>query len=71
MATVVYSFTKVTNEIYRPFLPITIINPINLQKISMFGLADTGADDCLFPKVVAEQLGHDLKGSSACKLPHF
>lgn len=30
-----------------------------------FALADTGADDCLFPKFVAEQLKHDLKGASA------
>jgi len=61
----VYSFTKVRNEIHRPFLPIKIINPINKAHLTVLALADTGADDCLFPKFVAEQLKHDLKGSSA------
>lgn len=61
----VYSFTKVSNEIYRPLLPVIIINPIGGQKLTVWGLADTGADDCLFPKFVAEQLNHDLKSSSA------
>lgn len=65
MAIFVYSFTKVTNEIYRPFLPIVIINPINNAKIAVFGLLDTGADDCLFPKIIADNLGHDLKGPTA------
>lgn len=64
-STYVYTFTKISNEIYRPFLPVTIINPINHSKITVMGLADTGADDCLFPQIIAGQLGHNLKGASA------
>ena len=61
----VYSFTKIENEIYRPLLPIVIINPINNQQLALFALADTGADDCLFPKFIAAQLGHELKCDKA------
>ncbi len=65
MATHVYSFAKGTNEIYRPLLPIVIINPINKASINFWGLLDSGADECMFPKIVADNLGHDLKGSTA------
>ncbi len=61
----VYSFVKVDKEIYRPLLPIVIINPINNLSQIIFGLLDTGADECLFPKFIAEQLKHDLKSDSA------
>jgi hypothetical protein len=63
--TYVYTFTKIDNEVYRPLLPITIINPINNLHISILALADTGADDCLFPKFIAEQLKYDLKAATA------
>jgi len=63
--TYVYTFTKIENEVYRPLLPITIINPINNLHISILALADTGADDCLFPKFIAEQLKYDLKAATA------
>ena len=63
--TCVYSFTKIANEIYRPLLPIKIINPINNEFITVLALADTGADDCLFPKFIAEHVKHDLKGPTA------
>jgi hypothetical protein len=59
----VYSFTKINNEIYRPFLPIMVINPVNNISIGpLMALAVTGADDCLFPKFMAGLVGHDLKG---------
>lgn len=61
----VYSFTKIVNEVYRPLLPIKIINPINNEVVPVLALADTGADDCLFPKFVADQVKHDLKGPTA------
>src|SRR5258707_11475388 len=63
--TYVYSFAKIQNEIYRPLLPVTIITPISNASLTTMALADTGADDCLFPKVIADQLGHDLKGPTA------
>src|SRR5450631_2609464 len=61
----VYSFTKIADEIYRPLLPVRIYNCTNGQSVTMFALADTGADDCLFPKFIADQVGHDLKCSTA------
>ncbi|SRR5260221_4971023 len=63
--TYVYSFTKIENEVYRPLLPVVIINPINNKNVAILALADTGADDCLFPKFIAEQLGHELKSPTA------
>ena len=65
MKTYVYSFVKINADVYRPLVPIVIINPLNNLSIAILGLIDTGADDCLFPKVVADTLGHNLKGNTA------
>ena len=64
MASEVYPFYKISNELFRPWIPITIINPVNNKHISVMALLDTGADHCVFPKLVAEQLGIDLKRAS-------
>lgn len=64
MATQVYPFFKISNEIFRPWVPIVITNPANNISISVMALLDTGADHCVFPKFVADNLGIDLKGAA-------
>jgi predicted aspartyl protease len=61
MAIQVYPFFKIDNELFRPWIPINIINPVNNKQLNMMALLDTGADHCVFPKLVADQLGLDLK----------
>lgn len=61
MATWIYPFYKISDEIFRPWIPIRIINPKNNEAITALALLDTGADHCVFPKFVAEQLKLDLK----------
>ncbi len=45
----------------RPWLPVTIFNPHTGDKISTYGLIDTGADDCTVPAFMAKELGLNLK----------
>lgn len=61
MASHIFPFYKISDEIVRPWVPIQMVNPVNNKKIAVFALLDTGADHCVFPKLVAEQLGLDLK----------
>lgn len=43
-------FTKLSpDDIPRPWLPVTITNPHTNKKIKVFGLVDTGADECALP----------------------
>ncbi len=49
------------NDIARMWLPVTIINPISHKSIKVFGLIDTGADECALPALYAPQLGHNLQ----------
>lgn len=56
-----YPFIKTSpNDIARPYLPITIINPENNKQLNIFGLIDTGADECAFPSSFASLLNYDL-----------
>lgn len=61
----VYSFIKDNAGVYRAIFPIKIINPTNNKAISVRALLDSGADDCLFPKFIADNLQYDLKGANA------
>lgn len=54
-------FTNCGNDIYRPILPVRIINPHTLKGYKTFGLIDTGADDCAIPAAYAPLLGHNLQ----------
>lgn len=55
-------FTKVSpDDILRPWLPIVIINPHTNKRIKVFGLIDTGADECALPAQYAILLGHNLQ----------
>jgi len=49
-----------TDAIKRPWLPIKIINPHTGTLLKIFGLIDTGADECSIPADLAPILGHDL-----------
>ena len=56
------SFTKLSpNDIARPWLSVTIINPHSGKKINVLGLIDTGADECALPATYANILGHNLQ----------
>jgi predicted aspartyl protease len=61
MATHIYPFYKISDQIIRPWIPIFIINPANNSRLGIFALLDTGADHCVFPKTIVDQLGIDLK----------
>lgn len=56
-------FTDCGNGIFRPILPVRIINPHTLKGYRTFGIIDTGADDCAVPAVVAPLLGHNLQAA--------
>jgi hypothetical protein len=64
MATWIYPFHKISDEIIRPWIPVQIVNPANNKTINTLALLDTGADHCVFPKVIADQTGLDLKGAA-------
>ena|SRR3989338_8845019 len=59
-------FTKLSSDdIPRPWLPITIINPHSNKKVKVLGLIDTGADECALPASYAAILGHNLQAGTA------
>lgn len=49
------------DDIPRPWLPVTISNPHTKQAISLYGLIDTGADECAVPAQFAPMIGHNLQ----------
>jgi len=59
-------FTKLSSDdIPRPWLQVTIINPHTDKKVKVLGLIDTGADECALPASYAAILGHDLQAGTA------
>lgn len=51
-------FTKLSSDdISRPWLPVTIINHHSNKKVKVLGLIDTGADECALPASYAAILG--------------
>ncbi len=48
-------------DIYRPWLPVTFINPHTKKKLQILGLIDTGADECALPANLSPLLGHNLQ----------
>lgn len=55
-------FTKLgPDDIPRPWLAVSLINSQNNKKIKIFGLIDTGADECALPVQYASILGHNLE----------
>ena len=49
------------SDIARMWLPVVISNPYTNRIIKVFGLIDTGADDCALPAFYATRLGHNLQ----------
>jgi predicted aspartyl protease len=45
----------------RPYLKVRVQNPHTGIALTVFGLIDTGADECGFPARYAEILGHSLE----------
>lgn len=64
MATYIYPFFKISDDIFRPWVPVKIVNPENNTSVVAMALLDTGADHCVFPKMVADQGKIDLKGAA-------
>lgn len=59
-------FTKLhPNDIPRPWLPVIIRNPHTNQSVSVYGLIDTGADECAVPAGLAPLIGHNLQSGIA------
>lgn len=49
------------DDISRPWLPVTVRNPHTNQAINVYGLIDTGADECAIPAHYAPLIGHNLQ----------
>jgi predicted aspartyl protease len=49
------------DDMPRPWLPTTLKNPHTNQKINVYGLIDTGADECAVPAHYASVIGHNLQ----------
>ena len=57
-----FPFIKVRpDDIPRPWLPTIITNPHTGQSINVYGLIDTGADECAIPAGYAPLIGHNLQ----------
>lgn len=52
------------DDLPRPWLPLTIKNPHTGQAINVYGLIDTGADECAIPAYYASLIGHDLQAGT-------
>lgn len=57
--------TLCSNGIYRPILPINIINPHTGKNLNTYGIIDTGADECAVPASMASLLGHNLQSGTS------
>jgi hypothetical protein len=57
-----YPFLEARGSIAGPYLPVTIINPVTEAGTIWNCLIDTGADQGVFGRFLAESLGHNLKG---------
>lgn len=53
-------FTQCDGNIFRPFLPVRIINSKTRKGLLTLGLIDTGADECSIPGDLAKVLEYDL-----------
>ena len=52
------------DDIPRPWLPLSIKNPHTNQIINVYGLIDTGADECAVPAHYATIIGHNLQAGT-------
>ncbi len=61
MATWIYPFFKISDEIIRPWVPIKITSTKTGETVTIMALLDTGADHCVFPQMVSDQTKLNLK----------
>lgn len=62
MAIIEYPFSIMRpGDIPRPWLPVLIKNPYTNLSVPVYGLIDTGADECAIPAAYAPLIGHDLQ----------
>ena len=60
-----YPFIKThPDDMARPYLPVTFINPENQKELNVYALIDTGADECALPASFASPLGHNLQAGT-------
>lgn len=52
----------------RAWLPVIIKNPHSGKLVKVYGLVDTGADECAFPAGFANKLGHKLNAVKPRKI---
>ena len=65
MALVKIPLRKVSQaDIARPWLGVIITNPHTGKRVKVWGIIDTGADECALPAAYAELLGHKLQAGS-------
>jgi len=65
MDVIEHPFTRlIPDDIPRPWLPVTIKNPHTNQSINVYGLIDTGADECAVPAGYAPLIGHNLQAGN-------
>ena len=57
-------FTVCNGDVFRPLLPIRILNPHTNMSFQSYGLIDTGADECAIPAGYAPILGHNLQAGN-------
>jgi len=55
-----FSFIK-PGDMARPYLPVTISNPVTGKSVRIAALIDTGADECALPESFARLLGHKIE----------
>tara|TARA_R110002049_G_scaffold289547_1_gene472433 strand:- start:67 stop:492 length:426 start_codon:yes stop_codon:yes gene_type:complete len=55
-----YPLHKEKNGVFRPKIPVRIVNFDTGKSIPILALIDTGADSCTFPSMVTLTLGYDL-----------
>ncbi|MBF0276025.1 MAG: hypothetical protein HQK84_12415, partial [Nitrospinae bacterium] len=55
-------FAPSENSKEKPYLPIRVINPKTGRcfPATLYALIDTGADECVMPGFIAENVGHNL-----------
>lgn len=58
-------FSVYFDGLYRPILPIKIINPHTQLGLRTWGIIDTGADECAIPASKAPLLGHKLQAGKS------
>jgi len=64
-----YPFSVIRpGDLARPYLPVTVTDPVTDKKVKVYALIDTGADECALPASFAPILGHNLQNGKPKKI---